>query len=326
VKDDKLRSVDAVGDEERRALTQLRFFFVVLPISFCLLVLVPVMMTDQQVVVQALALLIVSPLLLLVLGYECVEIGRLFAMRGHYAITESLYKVAIILMSVFRIGPIRNFHAFPTALMAELLLLTGKSKEAENYYCDISRLCHGARDGSDAFHSQYLVAALKDLGICRYRARDYDGALTTLKKALLISLKECFPDDTATIGMPAEDENVSEERIVLFANLVAKELKPDNVDSLIHARTLLYLGATLRATGSVQAAHNVMIGAMKYLEERYPSGDAELFSPYMEFAQLLKDRGDSDDAEAYFAKAKETAYTKFNRRHPNLLLVKALRH
>lgn len=303
-------------------MVTLRFLFAVLPISLSLLILVPIVMTNQHIVVQVIALLLCSPLLFLTFGFLCVEAGRWLALRGHYGIAEVLYKAAISLMSIFRLGPIRNFHTFPTAVLAELLLLVGKYKDADEYLSEAVNSCSAGRDGSDVVHSHFLVVALKDLGICKYKAGNYVEALRHLKKALVLSLKESFPTEGTTIGMPEEDENIDDERVLRYSNLIAREFASDSIQSVIYARVILYLGAVLRETGNVQVAYELMSLAMKYLQEHFPSGDIELFSAYIEFSKTLRARGDITEADSYFAKARETAYSKFNKRHPFLLLVK----
>jgi tetratricopeptide (TPR) repeat protein len=320
----QLRRIDLMSkeDSEGRNLTRILFFFA--PLSISMLMVAVALLTHQNLVVQLLVTIAAIPLALLAIGFVALDLGVEANARGHYALAEQLYRLAIPLMSVFRLGSIRNFQTLPTTLLAALLQLNGKLTEAQKEYEKNARRAQQGRGGKDILHEGYLITMLKDIGVMRYEAGLYPEAYSSFSRALILMLKEDYSAST-TVGMPTENEVVTQEQGVGFAQLLLGQLsKPDELTNLrfpVRARTILFFGLTLCAMGSSTSGIALIDSAIKLLEERYGNCCPDMFEGYLEYALILRNSGNMEQARAYFKLAQNIAINNFNCKNPKLIRV-----
>jgi len=319
---DNVRTTDLLPRDSKTARIFFWKFFFFLPLVISVAIMSSAALLTHKPAAAAFVVLLSLPILMLAIGSFVLQMAMLLSDRGKYKLAEYLYYVAGFLMGVFRFGPIRNFQQVSVSMRAELASIQGEYAKAEKLYEKNARLSQtqGA-SGQDILHSRYASVMWKSMGICRYSAGDFGGAAVFLERALILTLRELYENDT-TIGMPEQNAQLNEEQVVKFANLVTKKLKPGSLQFIAPARMVLYLAANLRAQQKLSASIAVMNSIWPLFEEHYPPEDPEFFRPYMEYAIFCHDTDQIDSCKKYFRRANQIAHKSFNKHHPYLKLIK----
>jgi tetratricopeptide (TPR) repeat protein len=308
------RKVDVVSVPERESLDGLAIVFLWVPLIVSGVVILGCVATREPIV-AVIGLLICVPVIALALGYMVLVAAFEQAAGGSYRLAEILYKIAAVLMSLFRLGSLRNFQALPRSVLAELLLVQGKYDQAEVLYRRNANLSRNAAEGGDDVHCKYLSTMLKDIGRCAYLSGRYADAFDALQRAIIVTLKEEYTPETA-IGIPDEFEKLGEDSALRFAHLIINKMKPKDPDFTRLAFMILYFGAVYRQRGRLETATALMSPVMQKMDEHFEPTDPELIGALIEFAHLQKANGDLPEATRTFHRAKDIANARLNYRHP----------
>ena len=217
-------------------------------------------------------------------------------------------------MSLFRIGPLSNFQALPTSVLAELFFVRGKYEQAELLYRKNEQMCK--KSATTDAHANYRSTMLKDIGVTKFYAKNYDEAFDNLKAAVVVCLNKDYAEEN-TIGLPKDEEQLDEEQLVRFAKLTIKSTQPSGPNLCRKARTVLYLAAVFRHRGRPDTAYELMPSSISLLESSLGPTDPELIYPLVEYALLLKDLGKTEQAIGCFHRAKSIAVDRLNHKHPH---------
>lgn len=307
------RKVDLSSKSDIDGLNSLRVLFFYLPLIVNIVV-VGLSFLSNQLNFVVVATLLTLPLSMLALGFLTLDIGYAQAQRGAYDVAEFFYKIAIVLMCLFRLGPLRNFQVLPVSILAELSLIRGKHKEAIELYRRNAQLSRAGQRGKDV-HENYLVVMLKDIGICAYSAGKYEDALDSLQRAIILTIREQYSSEDS-IGIPEEGDTLDQERLVSLARLILEKIRVNEANFSQSARMIFYLGAVLRQKRNLASADALMTPAMLLFEKHYQPDDPDLFCVLIEYALLLKEMGNTRSAQLYFKKAENIAITRLNSKHP----------
>lgn len=300
----------------------LALVFLIPPLILSAVILTIAGTTGQFAVLLCGALLCI-PILGLPLGYLLIRFGFNQAAHGNYKAAESAYSLAIPCMSLFRIGPLSNFQALPTSVLAELFFIRGKYEQAELLYRKNEQMCKASAK-TDA-HANYRSTMLKDIGVTKFYSKNYDEAFDNLKAAIVVCLNENYAEEN-TIGLPKDEEQLDDERLVRLAKLTIKSTEPPGPNICRKARTVLYLAAVFRQRGRPDTANELMPSSISLLESNLGPTDPELIYPLVEYALLLRDLGQTEQAVACFHRAKSIAKERLNHKHPHFAFLDSFEH